>query len=319
MKLIDAVVLLLLFIFPFNHGLGVKKCCLDGQLLDAETLLCVPNTLPPERMTHFLPSYMINMTSEDLMTMQSKVHKNIQSGHMPQCQRSYELLDLTKPLEYLISTDGKLVSLAGKFSPLLDLGDFCIETAFLRSQLTFRSALICDPCSQRKCIQSCCSHLQMAKFDQSNNQLVCQNPHAGGSRSKFKFVPPGIPEKLGNFTLVKSDHREYAANCEVQNGTLVNTRDYHVSEDGSRVHVGSNSSVDFCVGFTEMSSDGTIWTQASVELCVTPDEAAKLRLYTQTYPICCTISNFFLLLTFLCYVFMPDLRGPLFGKIIMIF
>ena len=87
MKLIDAVVLLLLFIFPFNHGLGVKKCCLDGQLLDAETLLCVPNTLPPERMTHFLPSYMINMTSEDLMTMQSKVHKNIQSGHMPQCQR----------------------------------------------------------------------------------------------------------------------------------------------------------------------------------------------------------------------------------------
>ena len=87
MKLIDAVVLLLLFIFPFNHGLGVKKCCLDGQLLDAETLLCVPNTLPPERMTHFLPSYMINMTSEDLMTMQSKVHKNIQSGHMPQCQK----------------------------------------------------------------------------------------------------------------------------------------------------------------------------------------------------------------------------------------
>lgn len=86
MKL-KGVFVLLLFTFPFNHGLGVKKCCLDGQLLDAETLLCVPNTLPPERMTHFLPSYMINMTSEDLMTMQSKVHKNIQSGHMPQCQR----------------------------------------------------------------------------------------------------------------------------------------------------------------------------------------------------------------------------------------
>ena len=81
----------------------------------------------------------------------------------------------------------------------------------------------------------------MAKFDQSNNQLVCQNPHAGGSRSKFKFVPPGIPKKLGNFTLVRSDHREYAANCEVQNGTLVNTRDYHVSEDGSRVHVGKSN------------------------------------------------------------------------------
>ena len=84
------IIALILFAFPFNHGqemFSVKKCCLDGQLLDAETLLCVPNTLPPERMTHFLPSYMINMTSEDLMTMQSKVHKNIQSGHMPQCQR----------------------------------------------------------------------------------------------------------------------------------------------------------------------------------------------------------------------------------------
>ena len=131
------------------------------------------------------------------------------------------------------------MSLAGKFSPLLNLGDFCIETAFLRSQLTFRSALICDPCSQRKCIQSCCSHLQMATLD-LNNQLVCQNPPSGRT-SKFKFVPPEIPEKLANFTLVKSDHREYTAGqCEVQNGTLVNTRDYHVSEDGSLVHVGKS-------------------------------------------------------------------------------
>ena len=77
----------------------------------------------------------------------------------------------------------------------------------------------------------------MATLD-LNNQLVCQNPPSGRT-SKFKFVPPEIPEKLANFTLVKSDHREYTAGqCEVQNGTLVNTRDYHVSEDGSLVHVG---------------------------------------------------------------------------------
>ena len=124
------------------------------------------------------------------------------------------------------------MSLAGKFSPLLNLGDFCIETAFLRSKLTFRSALICDPCSQRKCIQSCCSHLQMATIDPQSSQMVCQNPPGGG-----KFVPPRIPEKLNNFTLVRSENRDYV-NCEVQNGTLVNTRDYHVSEDGSVVHVG---------------------------------------------------------------------------------
>ena len=77
----------------------------------------------------------------------------------------------------------------------------------------------------------------MATLD-LNNQLVCQNPPSGRT-SKFKFVPPEIPEKLANFTLVKSDHREYTAGqCEVQNGTLVNTPDYHVSEDGSLVHVG---------------------------------------------------------------------------------
>ena len=40
---------------------------------------------------------------------------------------------------------------------------------------------------------------------------------------------------------------------------------------------------------------------------------------TETYPICCTISNFFLLLTFVSYVLSPNLRSPLFGKIIMIF
>ena len=72
----------------------------------------------------------------------------------------------------------------------------------------------------------------MATFDPKSSQMVCQNPPGGG-----KFVPPRVPEFLANFTLVRSENRDYA-NCEVQNGTLVNTRDYHVSEDGSVVHVG---------------------------------------------------------------------------------
>ena len=65
--------------------------------------------------------------------MHLKVQKDIQTGQMVNCQTAtMELIDLTKPLEYLISTQGKLVSAAGKYTPELDLGDFCIDTAFLR-------------------------------------------------------------------------------------------------------------------------------------------------------------------------------------------
>ena len=68
---------------------------------------------------------------------------------MIQC-KAYQLLDLTKPLEYLISTDGSLISMAGVFAPSQKLGEFCIETALLRSKLTYRSALICDPCQHNR-------------------------------------------------------------------------------------------------------------------------------------------------------------------------
>ena len=82
---------------------------------------------------------------------------------------------------------------------------------------------------------------------------------------------------------------------------------------------GLNHSSDFCLAFNGISQDGDAWTQNVVELCVTQEQAIKIILFTQAYPICCSISNFFLLLTFLSYVVMPDLRSPLFGKIIMIF
>ena len=116
----------------------MKKCCGPDELLDAETLKCLPKTrVPPERMAHFLPSYMLDDNS-NLITMHLKVQKDIQTGQMVNCQTAtMELIDLTKPLEYLISTQGKLVSAAGKYTPELDLGDFCIDTAFLRQGLLY--------------------------------------------------------------------------------------------------------------------------------------------------------------------------------------
>ena len=37
------------------------------------------------------------------------------------------------------------------------------------------------------------------------------------------------------------------------------------------------------------------------------------------YPICCTISNIFLVLTFIAYLMLPELHQSLFGRITMIF
>lgn len=37
------------------------------------------------------------------------------------------------------------------------------------------------------------------------------------------------------------------------------------------------------------------------------------------YPIFCTISNIFLFLTFTVYLLLPDLHGPLFGKVVLAF
>ena len=69
------------------NGINVKKCCGTDELLDAETLKCLPkNLVPPERMAHFLPSYMLNNDS-NLITMQLKIHKDIQSGQMVTCHR----------------------------------------------------------------------------------------------------------------------------------------------------------------------------------------------------------------------------------------
>jgi hypothetical protein len=45
----------------------------------------------------------------------------------------------------------------------------------------------------------------------------------------------------------------------------------------------------------------------------------QARVSHTIYPICCTISNFFLVLTFVVYILLPDLHGPLFGKVVLAF
>lgn len=70
------MLIVLWILMSTSYGLQVNKCCPNNQLLDASTLQCVAEELPPERMTNFLPSYMLNLTSKQsdlarsLITMQ---------------------------------------------------------------------------------------------------------------------------------------------------------------------------------------------------------------------------------------------------------
>lgn len=213
-----------------NDGILVKKCCDLHQILDAESLKCVPEDLvTPERMTSFLPSYMLNNES-NLVTMQLDLETEIQYGQMVTCPNKYELLDLTKPLEYLISSSGRFVSLAGKYTPDFELGPFCIDTAYLKSKLTFRAALICDPCLSNSCVQSCCSHLQMAEVQ--SGKIQCLNPPNSG------FKAPRMPKSLENLTFVKSANRY--AECESKNGTMIMSSHYEISNDGLSASIGKS-------------------------------------------------------------------------------
>ena len=98
--------LLLFFEFPSqSQALEVKKCCGVDELLDAETLHCVPQSvISAERRTHFLPSYFMN-NAKTLAPLGGEAQ--IQNGRMISCL-NYEILDLTRPLEYLLNYGGKL-------------------------------------------------------------------------------------------------------------------------------------------------------------------------------------------------------------------
>lgn len=60
-------------------------------------------------------------------------------------------------------------------------------------------------------------------------------------------------------------------------------------------------------------------TGAYIRMCPEDESFDHRFIMTRAYPICCTISNFFLFLTFCVYLLLPELRRPLFGKIIMAF
>ncbi len=187
----------------------VKKCCGKDEVLDAGSLACLPSEGEETLQTRLKPSYMLNLTSSTENVGQALMSANLKSkqmlyNQMVVCHGKHKLLDLTKPLEYLISTSGELVSLAGQYEIGQPLGDFCIDLALPvgpePSGRVFRAALICDPCQGDKmCLRTCCSHLQVGTVDENTGRILCSNPDGGPSlqsgswktslRSEEKYHP----------------------------------------------------------------------------------------------------------------------------------
>lgn len=88
---------------------------------------------------------------------------------------------------------------------------------------------------------------------------------------------------------------------------------FAASEDGL------HPAAEYCVAFDGLSEDGATLEAPYIRLCPKDYDTGQMVIVTKAYPICCMISNFFLLLTFVVYLLLPDLRAPLFGKIIMAF
>ena len=133
--------------------------------------------------------------------------------------------------------------MAGIYAPTQDLGQFCIETALLRSKLTYRSALICDPCHIQSCVKSCCSHLQTANFTEDGS-YTCQNAP--------KFTPKALaPASYQNLTLVAKPRLEL---CDANDTKLmVSSADFLL--EGNTVIASKlppkYKIKDFCLAFGE--------------------------------------------------------------------
>ena len=80
------------------------------------------------------------------------------------------------------------------------------------------------------------------------------------------------------------------------------------------------SSNEFCVALSNFSFENVELFDATFRICPKDDlSPIKYFLYTRAFPICCSVSNFFLLLTFVTYCALPELRRPVFGKITLVF
>jgi hypothetical protein len=80
------------------------------------------------------------------------------------------------------------------------------------------------------------------------------------------------------------------------------------------------SSDEYCVALSNYSIETFDLFNPTFRICPKDDfSSMKHFIYTRAFPICCSISNFFLLLTFSVYALLPELRRPTFGKITMIF
>ena len=82
----------------------------------------------------------------------------------PSAAGNLKVLELSHPYHYALTDVGTLASLGGAYEIDLDLGDFCVDFLWPTDETAalVPVAVICDPCSSRICLPTCCHHFQYA-------------------------------------------------------------------------------------------------------------------------------------------------------------
>ncbi|XP_059095848.1 G-protein coupled receptor Mth2-like [Tigriopus californicus] len=329
--------------FVFDPGV-LKKCCPLGQYLDPAFQCQDVESRNLNVTPSYLPEFALNLSlSSELWESKFGQSPNqfqqlnlkpwdVSQG-TPNCgEDSFQVLNLDNPYLYVITFDGKLVSLGGKFEPTFDLGDYCIDFGYnprldeshhlLNEEESFPLhpiALICNHCHSYVCLQRCCHHLQKGDYDEDGH-FYCQNSlHPSPPR-------PRHWNKSSRFVLVYQNIDQCEINRQNKDGHVLDLRDHDfilhkngsiiIDNDPSHLHVPE----EYCLVLQSAQDDnGATISNEYVRLCPKEDDYGHLFVVTKAYPICCSVSNLFLLLTFIIYCILPDLRKPLFGKIIMAF
>ncbi len=341
-----------------NVTVTVKKCCPSGSVLvpsspsssSSSGLRCAEAGLV-ESPISFLPEEALDVGGRRLVPSPwlSSSHHYYPVGR-PDCDRVRALEMSSDPYAYLVTTEGSLVSLEGVFETELRLGEFCLDLALAQAHGRERGngggyyrrvALVCDPCGRGgvTCIHTCCNHQQVAEYRDDGDDGGDGDGFTCSKRMPVAFSPaatkrrwhPGFEDDVGGVQKHALLHRSLSrcdANSVNRAGVVLDLRRHEggfiIFRNGSVVLRNDPSGHlyrpdRYCLAFPSSESDLDPDQDPYLRLCPEEDQEGKTFLQTKAYPICCLVSNVFLLLTFLVYMILPELRRPLFGRLIVAF
>jgi hypothetical protein len=183
-------------------------------------------------------------------------------------------------------------------------------------------ALVCDHCYSTVCLPVCCHFLNQGVYDEGN-AFSCRERRPASLRPP-RFFPTFADKEGVNYTLIYRDVERCSVNSANRDGLVLAARhqNFQLMSNGSLSLNGQGplyTPGEYCLAFEAVSDDGGRLLGAHARLCPREESSPQVFIVTTAYPICCNVSNLFLLLTFLTYALLPELRRPLFGRLLMAF